>query len=63
MESQSTPNLEETEIKIKKNKPLRSKSCFTAWCAIGLLLITWMGLFFRLKFFLVKKQGTNERIS
>lgn len=60
MESQSTPNLEETEIKIKKNKPLRSKSCFTAWCAIGLLLITWIGLFLGLSFFWLKNK---ERVN
>ncbi|HEY2566491.1 MAG TPA: uroporphyrinogen-III C-methyltransferase [Candidatus Aquirickettsiella sp.] len=61
MESQPTPNLEETEIKIKKNKPLRSKSCFTAWCAIGLLLITWIGLFLGLSFFWLKnKARVNE---
>jgi uncharacterized protein HemX len=61
MESQPTPNLEETEIKIKKNKLLRSKSCFTAWCAIGLLLITWIGLFLGLSFFWLKNRArVNE---
>jgi uroporphyrin-III C-methyltransferase len=61
MESQPTPNLEETKIKIKKNKPLRSKSCFTAWCAIGLLLITWIGLFLGLSFFWLKNRArVNE---
>ncbi|WP_342227524.1 uroporphyrinogen-III C-methyltransferase [Rickettsiella endosymbiont of Rhagonycha lignosa] len=56
MESQPTPNLEETEIKIKKNKPLRSKSCFIAWCAIGFLLITWISLFLSLSFFWLKNR-------
>ncbi len=62
MESQPTPNLEETEIKTKtqKNKPLRSKSCSIAWCAIGLLLITWVGLFLGLSFFWLKNK---ERLS
>ncbi|WP_342219945.1 uroporphyrinogen-III C-methyltransferase [Rickettsiella endosymbiont of Miltochrista miniata] len=57
MESQPTPNLEEAEVKVKKNKPLRSKSCFTAWCAIGLLFITWTGLFLGLGFFWLKNRG------
>jgi uroporphyrin-III C-methyltransferase len=56
MESQSTPNLEEAEVKAKKNKSLRSKSCFIAWCAIGLLLITWIGLFLGLSFFWIKNR-------
>lgn len=56
MESQDTPNLEETEIKVNCNKPLRSKSCFTAWCAITLLLITWIGLFLGLSFFWIKNR-------
>ena len=61
MESQPTPSLEETEVKAKKNKPLRSKNCFTAWCAIGLLLITWIGLFLGLSFFWLKsKERLNE---
>lgn len=61
MESQPTSNLEETEIKIKKNKSLGSKSCFTAWCAIGLLLITWIGLFLSLSFFWLKnREHLNE---
>ncbi|MFZ0219439.1 MAG: uroporphyrinogen-III C-methyltransferase [Candidatus Aquirickettsiella sp.] len=60
MESQSTPYLEETEIKTKKNKSLRSKSCSIAWCAIGLLLITWIGLFLGLSFFWLKNK---ERIA
>ncbi|EDP46700.1 uroporphyrinogen-III C-methyltransferase [Rickettsiella grylli] len=41
MEAQ--PHLEEPEKRLKKNKP-RSKRCFTAWAAIGLLLITWISL-------------------
>jgi uroporphyrin-III C-methyltransferase len=57
MESQPTPNLEEAELKVKKNQPLRSRSCFTAWCAIALLLITWTGLFFGLSFFWLKNKG------
>ncbi len=56
MESQPTPNVEETEIKAKKIKPLRSKSCYIAWCAIGLLLITWIGLFLGLSFFWLKNR-------
>lgn len=60
MESQSTPSLEQTEIKTKKNKTLRSKSCSTAWCAIGLLLITWVSLFLGLSFFWLK---SREKLS
>jgi uncharacterized protein HemX len=60
MESHPTPSLEETEIKTKKNKALRSKSCSTAWCAIGLLLITWVGLFLGLSFFYLK---SREKLS
>ncbi|MEN9450396.1 MAG: uroporphyrin-III C-methyltransferase [Pseudomonadota bacterium] len=54
MESQPTPNLEETEIKAIRNKPLR---CFIAWCSIGLLLITWMGLVLGLGFFWLKNRA------
>ncbi len=53
MESQPTHNLEETEIKAKRNKPLR---CFIAWCSIGLLLITWLGLVLGLGFFWLKNR-------
>lgn len=61
MESQPTPYLEKTEIKTKKNKPLPCKSCSTAWCAIGLLLITWIGLFLGLSFFWLKsREKFNE---
>lgn len=60
MESQPTSNLEETEVKAKKIKPLRSKSCLVAWSAIGLLLITWLGLFLGLGFFWLKNR---EQIS
>ncbi len=56
MESQPTSNLEETEVKAKKIKPLRSKSCFAAWSAIGLLFITWAGLFLGLSFFWLKNR-------
>ncbi|MGC1854769.1 MAG: uroporphyrinogen-III C-methyltransferase [Candidatus Aquirickettsiella sp.] len=56
MESQSTPNLEKTEVKAKKIKPLRSKSCYIAWCSIGLLLITWIALFLGLSFFWLKNR-------
>lgn len=45
MESQPTPILEEKEEETKKSRPLRSKSCFIAWFATGLLLITWVVLF------------------
>lgn len=60
MESPSTPQLEETEIKTKKKQTVRSKSCFTAWCAIGLLLITWGSLFLGISIFLLKNR---ERFS
>lgn len=56
MESQPTPNLEETEVKAKKIKLLRSKSCFLAWSAIELLFITWAGLFLGLSFFWLKNR-------
>lgn len=60
MESQPTPSLEETEIKTQKNKSLRSKSCFIAWYTMGLLLLTWIGLFVGLSFFWLK---SNEKLS
>lgn len=61
MESQPTSNLEETEIKTKKIKPLRCKNCSAAWCAIGLLLITWVGLFLGLStFWLKSREKVNE---
>lgn len=49
MESQPTPLLEEKEN--KKSQPLHSKSCFLAWFAIVLLLITWVGIFLGLSYF------------
>ena len=51
MESQPTPFLEEKQKETKKNQPLRSKSCFIAWFATGLLLITWAVLFLGLSYF------------
>lgn len=56
MESQSTPILEETEKENKKKQLLRSKSCFIAWSAIGLLLTTWIALFLGLSFFWFKSK-------
>ena len=61
MESQPISNLEGAEIKAKKNKPLHSKSCLTAWCGIGLLFITWLGLFLGLSFFWLRNsEQLNE---
>ncbi len=54
MESQPTPFLEETEK--NKKQPLRSKSCFMAWLAIGLLLVTLIGLFLGLSYFWFKNR-------
>ncbi len=51
MEAQ--PNLKETEKKLN-TKPLRSKSCLTAWCSVGLLIITWLGLLLGLSYFWIK---------
>jgi uroporphyrin-3 C-methyltransferase len=55
MESQPTPNLEK-EINNQKNKRVRSKPCILAWCAIGLLFITWLCLFSGLSFFWLKNK-------
>lgn len=58
MESQPTPLLEEKEN--KKSQPLHSKSCFLAWFAIVLLLITWVGIFLGLSYFWTHK---NEQLN
>jgi uroporphyrin-III C-methyltransferase len=58
MEPQPTLSLEETEVKTQKNKYY--KGYFIAWCAMGLLLITCIGLFLGLSFFWLKN---NEKLS
>ncbi|MEN9916157.1 MAG: uroporphyrin-III C-methyltransferase [Pseudomonadota bacterium] len=58
MESQPTLILEQTE---KEKQPLRSKSCSIAWLTIGLLFITWIGLFLGLSYFWFKnRERLNE---
>lgn len=54
MESQPTSIIEQTEKEENKKRPSLSKSCFVAWLAIGLLLVTLMGLFLGLSYFWFK---------